>query len=138
MARKTEIVNVTSEGRDKGKQFIITEMPALRAERWAFRALLALAHSGVQLPEGAADGGMAVLASAGLQALNSLDFEEARPLLDEMWSCVQIVPDPKNQSIVRPLVIRESEGDDIEELTTIFQLRERIFRLHTDFFFKGK
>lgn len=138
MARKTEIVNVTSEGRDKGKQFIITEMPALRAERWAFRALLALAHSGVQLPEGAADGGMAVLASAGLQALNSLDFEEARPLLDEMWSCVQIVPDPKNQSIVRPLVIREGEGDDIEELTTIFQLRERIFRLHTDFFFKGK
>lgn len=138
MARKTEIVNVTSEGRDKGKQFIITEMPALRAERWAFRALLALAHSGVQLPEGAADGGMAVLASAGLQALNSLDFEEARPLLDEMWSCVQIVPDPKNQSIVRLLVIREGEGDDIEELTTIFQLRERIFRLHTDFFFKGK
>src|SRR6185312_7551249 len=69
VSRKTEIINVTSEGRDKGKQFIITEMPALRAERWAFRALLALAHSGVQLPEGAADGGMAVLASAGLQAL---------------------------------------------------------------------
>jgi len=138
VSRKTEIINVTSEGRDKGKQFIITEMPALRAERWAFRALLALAHSGVQLPEGAADGGMAVLASAGLQALNSLDFEEARPLLDEMWSCVQIVPDPKNPNIVRPLVIREADGDDIEELTTIFQLRERIFRLHTDFFFKGK
>jgi hypothetical protein len=138
VARKTEIINVTSDGRDKGKQFIITEMPALRAERWAFRALLALAHSGVQLPEGAADGGMAVLASAGLQALNSLDFEEARPLLDEMWSCVQIVPDPKNPNIIRPLVIREADGDDIEELTTIFQLRERIFRLHTDFFFKGK
>jgi hypothetical protein len=138
VARKTEIINVTSEGRDKGKQFIITEMPALRAERWAFRALLALAHSGVELPAGAADGGMAVLASAGLQALNSLDFEEARPLLDEMWSCVQIVPDPKNPNIVRPLVIREADGDDIEELPTIFQLRERIFRLHTDFFFKGK
>jgi len=137
VARKTEIINVTSEGRDKGKQFIITEMPALRAERWAFRALLALAHSGVELPPGAADGGMAVLASAGLQALNSLDFEEARPLLDEMWSCVQIVPDPKNPNITRPLVIREGEGDDIEELPTIFQLRERIFRLHTDFFFKG-
>lgn len=136
--RKTETVTITIDGRDKGKQFLITEMPALRAERWAFRALLALAHAGVEMPEGATEGGMASIAAAGLRALNSLDFDEARPLLDEMWTCVQVIPDPKNPQIVRPLVNLEIEGDDIEELATIFQLRERIFRLHTDFFFKGK
>ena len=136
--RKTETFIVTSEGRDKGKHFLITEMPALKAERWAFRAVLCLSHANVDLPDNASTGGMAVLAEAGMRALNKLDFEEARPLLDEMWSCVQALPDPKNQMVVRPLVMNEMEGDDIEEVDTILRLRERIFRLHTDFFFKGK
>lgn len=136
--RKTETVTITTEGRDKGKQFFITEMPALKAERWAFRALLCLTHANVELPDGAASGGMASFAEAGLRALNKLDFEEARPLMDEMWGCVQVIPDPKNPMIMRPLRLLEQEGDDIEEVDTILHLRDRIFRLHTDFFFKGK
>lgn len=137
--RKTETVVITAEGRDKGKHFLITEMPALKAERWAYRALLALAHSGVDLPADAQNGGMAAFATAGLRALEKLDFEEARPLLDEMWSCVQIIPDPKNNPmIMRPVAVYEIEGDDFEEVSTIMHLRDRIFRLHTDFFFKGK
>lgn len=138
MARKTETVTITAEGRDKGKVFVITEMPALKAERWAFRALLALAHAGVELPEGAAQSGMAGFARAGLDALNNLKYDEVSPLLDEMWTCVQIIPDPqKNPGFVRALVIRETEGDDIEEVSTGFTLRERIFRLHTSFFLPG-
>jgi hypothetical protein len=138
--RKTEVVTIpsTSEGRDKGKRFLITEMPAFKAERWAFRALLALAHAGVEMPEDAPSGGMQSIALIGIKALNNLDFNEARPLLDEMMTCVQVMPDPKNPAIVRPLLMAESEGDDIEEIATILMLRERIFRLHTDFFFKGK
>lgn len=139
--RKTETVTITSEGRDKGKAFLITEMPALKAERWAFRALLLLAHSGAELdmPEDAQNGGMAAFATAGLKSLQKLDFEESLPLLNEMWSCVQVIPDPKsNPMIMRPLTVNEMEGDDIEEVPTILHLRERIFRLHTDFFFKGK
>jgi hypothetical protein len=136
--RKTDIVVITAENRDKGKRFLLTEMPALKAEKWAYRALLALAHSGVDLPDGAQQAGMAALATAGIKALNHLDFEEARPLLDEMMSCIQIMPDPSNALLVRPLVCNEMEGDDIEEIGTVFMLRERIFRLHTDFFFKGK
>lgn len=137
--RKTEIF-VPTDGRDKetGYRFLLTEMPALRAERWALRALLALAHSGVELPEDAQTAGLAALAHAGLKALHSLDFHEAQPLLDEMWSCVQVMPDPSNVHILRPIRMLGQEGDDIEELTTIWQIRERIFRLHTDFFSKGK
>ena len=137
--RKTEIVQISDAGRDYGKRFVITEMPALKAERWALRALLALSHAGVDIGEDAEKAGMAAIAAAGLKALHSLDFDEARPLLDEMWECVRVMPDPKNNpEFTRPLNRAEMEGDDIEELPTIWILRERIFRLHTDFFLKGK
>jgi hypothetical protein len=140
MARKQETF-VPTDGRDKekGQHYLITEMPALKAERWAVRALLALAHAGVQMPDGAESAGMAAIAHAGLQSLQNLDFEEARPLLDEMWTCVSVIPDPKkNPSIQRPLVMNEMEGDDIEEITTMWKIREAIFRLHTAFFLRGK
>jgi hypothetical protein len=135
--RKTEIYVVTAEGRDKGKTFIITEMPAVRAEKWALRALLALAHAGVDIPDDARTAGMVALAHAGLKALNNLQFAEAEPLFDEMWTCVQVMPDPKNPNILRPLMMVGIEGDDIEEVSTIWELRMRIFNLHTAFFFKG-
>lgn len=136
--RKTEIFVVPTDGRDKGKRFLITEMPAMKAERWAYRALLALAHSGADLGEGALAGGMGAVAQAGFRALQKLNFEDARPLLDEMWDCVQVIPDPKNPEFLRPLVMNEMEGDDIEELETLWMIRERVFRLHTDFFTRGR
>ena len=53
MARKTKRVTITAEGRDKGKTFLITELPADQAERWAIRALLALIQSGAVISEDA-------------------------------------------------------------------------------------
>jgi hypothetical protein len=137
--RKTEIV-VATAGRDAtpvAKRFVITEMPALKAERWAYRALLALAHAGAELPEEVKTGGMAAIARAGMQALQNLNYEDAGPLLDEMLTCIQVMPDPKNPSFVRPLVMNEMEGDDIEEIATLIELRRRWFDMHTAFFFKG-
>lgn len=136
MTRKTDTF-VATDGRDKGKRFLITEMPALKAERWAIRAMLALAHANADIPQDAIGAGMAAMAAAGLKALHQLDFDEAKPLLDEMWSCVQAMPNPQYPEIVRPMVMNEAEGDDLEELSTIWALRERVFRLHTDFFLKG-
>lgn len=132
--RKTEIFTVTTPGRDKGKRFVLTEMPAMKAERWAYRALLALAHSGVELPDDYKSMGLQALAIAGLRALQGLEFGEAEPLLKEMMDCVQIMPDPANPGLVRPLQNNEMEGDDIEEVTTIIDIRKRLFALHTDFF----
>ena len=83
MARNAKPVVITAEGRDKGKRFVLTEMPALRAEKWALRALLALAKAGVDLPDDAVGAGMAALAVAGLQALRKLEFTDAEPLMDE-------------------------------------------------------
>jgi hypothetical protein len=136
--RNTDLFVISTPGRDQNKRFIITEMSALKAERWAMRALLALSHAGVDIPDDARAAGMAGLAKAGLRALHDLNFEEARPLLDEMLSCVTIMPDAKNPTFTRPLVMNEMEGDDIEEIATLWELRERIFRLHAAFFLKGK
>ena len=51
MARTVSNYTVTDEGRDNGKVFVLTEMPASRAESWAMRALLALMAGGVEVPE---------------------------------------------------------------------------------------
>lgn len=128
MARKTLQVTITDEGRDKGKVFLIQEMAASQAERWAVRAFLALSRHGVELPEGLAEAGMAGMASYGLSLVGRLPFDEAQVLMDEMFRCVSIVPNPANPAITRGLV-----EDDIEEVPTRLKLRLEVFKLHTDF-----
>jgi hypothetical protein len=125
--RKEVDIDVETEGRDKGKRFHLTEMPAPQAEKWAIRAGLALSHAGVQMPPGMT--GWAALAFGALQALNSVAYEELAPLLDEMMSCVKIVPDPKIPLLMRPL----NGQDDIEEIRTILVLRAEVFNLHSGF-----
>ena len=123
--RKTLDITIDADGgRDAGKTFRITEMAASKAEKWAMRALLALAHSGAELPAGAAQGGMRVLALFGVQALMNLAFEDAEPLLDEMMGCVQIV---------EPKLVRALMEDDIEEVQTRMLLRRQIIELHVGF-----
>ena len=128
MARANSTVTITDENRDKGKMFKITELPASRAEAWAMRAILALMHSGVELPEGFERMGMAGVAEIGIKALSGLQWDVAKPLLEEMWECVQIIPDPKNLNIQRPLI-----ESDVEEVATRIKLRAEVWKLHTDF-----
>lgn len=130
MARKTAFHTVVSEGRDKGKMYLITEMPVAQIEAWAMRVLLALMASNIQIPDGFADLGTAALAELGLKSLTGLKWETAAPLLNEMLSCVQIVPDPRKTHVARPLL--ESQ-DDIEEITTLLEIRMEVWKLHTGF-----
>jgi hypothetical protein len=132
MARKVRNYTVTDEGRDKGKVFVLTEMPALRAEAWAARALLALIAGNVHMPAGIEKAGFAGLAQLGIRSLSGLKWEAAEPLLSEMLTCVQIMPSPSVPSVVRPLI-----DDDIEEITTLIKLRKEIWDLHTDFLHAG-
>lgn len=132
MARRTKIVTIDAAGRDHGKVFALTELPASQAERWAIRALLALGRSGVDVPPNIASAGMAGIAAMGIRALFGLQFYEAEPLLDEMFSCVQIAPDPKKPKVIRALI-----EDDIEEVSTRAFLRSEVFELHTGFSLAG-
>jgi hypothetical protein len=80
----------------------------------------------VAIPDNIAQAGLAGIAALGVNALSKLSFDAAKPLLDEMFDCVQIQPSPK---VVRALV-----DDDIEDVSTRLVLRREIFKLHIDFF----
>ena len=131
MARRTDTF-VATVGRDAGKHFFLTELPASQAEKWAARAFLAMAKSGLEIPDGIAEMGLAGIAAMGLKALGGMSFEVAGPLLDEMFTCVRIIPDPKHPEVVRVLI-----EDDIEEIGTRLQLRKAVFGLHVDFSVAG-
>ena len=128
MARKTKTIVVSADNRDKGKTFFVTEMPAMSAEKWATRALSAMARSGIELPAEVMNAGIAGIVVIGAKALLSVDFVEAEPLLDEMMACVQFVPDPS-----KPDVLRRVHDDDIEEVSTILLLRNEVIELHLGF-----
>ena len=125
MARK-ETTFVADTGRDAGKQFLITEMSASKAENWAFRVILAIGNAGIEIPEGLAAQGMSGLLAIGYMNLLKIPFEAAEPLLNEMMDCVQIIPSVN--------VKRKLFEDDIEEVITRLQLRKSIWDLHMDFF----
>lgn len=133
--RKTAIITISAEGRDSGKVFVLKEMPATKAEKWAVRAFFALNRAGIEIPEDIVQMGLAGIAMIGFKMLGSVQFEDAEPLLDEIMGCVSIMPDPKRPDVVRPLVDRGTDGDDIEEVPTRFHLRMEVFTLHTGFTF---
>jgi hypothetical protein len=134
MARKQHTIVIETEGRDKSKMFILNEMSATQAEKWAARALLAMAKSGMDIPDDIATAGLAGVAALGVKALGGMSFEDAEPLLDEMFSMVSFVPDP-----ARPAIKRGYGGvgpiieDDIEEISTRLRLRKELFFLHVNF-----
>lgn len=127
--RKEKTVTIAAEGRDKGKIFLITEMSAWQAAKWADRCFFALAQSGVEIPEEIEQLGIAGIATLGLRALGGVKYPEAESLLDEMMGCVKFV-DPTNPQVTRRLI-----EDDIEEVKTILTLRAEVFELHTGFSF---
>lgn len=129
MARKITSVTIEAEGRDKGKRFMITEMPASKAEKWAMRLAFAMVGTGIELPKDLGKQGMAGIATLGLKALGSIPFDVAEPLLDELMGCVQVMPNPQDPTVVRGLV-----ESDIEEIATRIKLRMETLKLHVDFF----
>jgi hypothetical protein len=132
--RKEKTVVIES-GRDKGKMFLIKELPASQVERWATRALFVMMNCGVEIPDNLLSAGLAGIAAVGIKSLTKVPYEQAEPLFDEMMTCIAIVPDPR-----QPLVKRGYEGvgpmieDDIEDVTTRLVLRKAVFELHMDFF----
>lgn len=119
---------VTAENRDNGKVFLIKEMPAAKAERWAIKAFLAMAKNGIELPEGVEFSGMAGIAKAGITLFTKIPFEDADELMAEMMGCVSIIPNPNKPDITRAI-----DEEDIEEVSTRLMLRKEVFFLHVGF-----
>jgi hypothetical protein len=130
--RKSENLTITAEGRDKGKVFVLTEMSAVQAEKWATRALLAVAKSKADIPDDIGSLGAAGLLALTVRSVSGLTFADAEPLLDEMMTCVKVMPDPGNPNVVRGVI-----PDDFEEVSTLLTVRKEVFRLHTGFSVPG-
>lgn len=128
MARKTCRVTIDAEGRDKGKTFVVTELPALDIERWTVRLVLALGKNGVNLPGVQADSGFAGIAGVLWALLAQVSPDEAESLMATMLAGLKI----DEGKITRELV-----ADDIEEPETLLKIRMAWVDLHAGFFTKG-
>jgi hypothetical protein len=123
--RKHADITITAEGRDIGRVYRVTEMSAAAAEDWAIRAIMAIAKGGMEVPDSVPPS-LAGIAILGFKALATADYATAKPLLDEMMGCVQVVT---SSGAVRKLM-----EDDIDEVATRLQLRKEVFEVHTGFF----
>lgn len=134
MARKTETVTISADGRDRGKTFVLTELPAEQAEEWFIRATALLVRSGADVPAGMFQAGPAAFFAIGvvaaLMGLGRAPWAEVKPLLDEMFACVAWKP---NIPQGLPTSDRHILDAQIEEVATRLLLRERVLSLHLGF-----
>lgn len=132
MALKTSTVTIQDDGRDRGKVFLITEMPAWQAEKWAIRLMQGATRAGLDVPANIVSQGMLSVAYYGITAIASMRWEDAEPLLDEVMACIKIIRDPSRPDMVFDLLLT-----DIEEVATRLHLRAEVFKLHTNFSMPG-
>lgn len=132
MLKTKEVTMPAVEGnRDSGKKYLLTEMPALRAERWARHAITALNRTDLDAREEIRQLGFLGFYLVGLQALAGGNVEQVDALMNEMLPQIQIM---------EPAITRQLTPDcagDIEEVTTLFKLRKELIELHMGFTFAG-
>lgn len=116
------------EGRDAGKVFRITEMPAFQMDSWATRALIALGKT--------KQGGIVALGSLSfaeiLKCFGEIEYEKAEPLLQELLECCAFVKDGTMVTLKKEFV-----NDIIEDWTTILRLRMEALKVCLGFLEQG-
>ena len=134
--RKEITIKITDDklaGRDVGKEFVITEMSAFQTEMWSFRALQLLSKEKLQINDFLnEDGGVSLnalkLFQVGLSSISQCNPLEVKELFDEMMECIKIkMPGGGTRNII-------DGSDDIEEIYTIYKLRQAWFNLNFSFF----
>jgi hypothetical protein len=140
MPRKHKVYTVSEDNRDNGKHYFIMEMDASQGADWALQAWFLVSQNGVNVPEDIAKSGMQGIAMMGLQALYyGIPFENAKPLINQLFNCVRFIPDLKlfrfdpNLSIDQQPGTRPFVESDIEEISTHIMLRMEALKVHVDF-----
>ncbi|WP_320910227.1 hypothetical protein [Citrobacter farmeri] len=130
MARKEITFIVEEEGRDKGKEFLITEMSAWDADALAQDIFRAMGDSNYSsIPADVIAMGCAGLATVGLSVISASSPEVARQLRDRLMSTVDIIitNDGRRQQ-------RKVNGSlDFEEVSTIRTLLDKVFEINFNF-----
>ena len=148
MARKTKTITL-EKGRDKGKSFLITEMPVTKADKWANKAICNLLKAGID-PKGINAellintidpnqevkidkmGGMLELATLLGRAYGGVPYDILQDLKEELIDeCVQIIP---SGGTPRQFI---NIDDELESLLTLENLRKEALLIHIDFLADG-
>lgn len=143
MARQTSklvipgVKSDTPGQRDDGKTFLLTEMWAYEGQDWAMRLIQAAARGGLELPDNAAELGMAGLAAAGLKAVLSSPHATVKPLLDEMLRQAVYTHKPSDPKWPTQ-AIEPGPNCPVEEIKTFVLLHKALLELHLGFFAAAK
>lgn len=130
MARKELPFIVETEGRDKGKEFLITEMSAWDADSLAQDIFRAMGDSNYSsIPADVIAMGCAGLATVGLSIISASSPEVARQLRDRLMSTVDIIITNDGQRQQRKV----NGSLDFEEVSTIRTLLDKVFQVNFDF-----
>lgn len=130
MARKEIPFIVETEGRDKGKEFLITEMSAWDADSLAQDIFRAMGDSNYSsIPADVISMGCAGLATVGLSVISASSPEVARQLRDRLMSTVDIIITNDGQRQQRKV----NGSMDFEEVSTIRTLLDKVFQVNFDF-----
>lgn len=128
MTRRTEVVHITADNRDKGRTYIITEMDAFEGEDLGVKILLALTACGVEIPDTST--GMAGLAAVGIAAMAKLPYSTVKPILDDMLTHVVYQHAPKHPPM-------KLDNVNVSETSTLLEIRKAFIRLHLGFLKAG-
>ena len=137
MALKENLISITDN--ENTLEFRIVQMPASKLESWLIRVGIALgknstsqhgigrwlAELAASLANGPGPGNLDHL----FYILGCLDYTLAQPLLDEMLACCWRVRDDGTEEQVRPSTL----DGYIEEVTTLFKLRQAVVVLNLGF-----
>lgn len=137
---RTKDIAIT-EGDDKGKTFVVHQMPLLAGDRWANRVALALCKSGVDISgltvtdkdgkplfRGLMD--ITGIVNVALKALGGVDDQVAQELLDELMRHVKFrLPDGSARSL--------NIESDISSIQTLWKLRIEAIKVNLDFLAAG-
>lgn len=130
MARKEIPFIVEEEGRDKGKEFLITEMSAWDADSLAQDIFRAMGDSNYSsIPADVIAMGCAGLATVGLSVISASSPEVARQLRDRLMSTVDIIITSDGQRQQRKV----NGSLDFEEVSTIRSLLDKVFEINFNF-----
>lgn len=135
MARETRIITIDRPGRDVGKTFRITEMPASKLERWCARVIAAVFAGNVPADTLAVSNVSSAAAISTMlnKVLTSLDWQVLEPLYNELLECVEVIPQPdKPQGALK--LTPTNVDNFIEEVPTLVRLRMEVIELNLGFF----
>jgi hypothetical protein len=130
MARKEITIDI--QDRDQLLTFKIRQMSVMQLESWGTRVIMLLAAAGAKVPEGydlkAAITFLKENSGAMLGNLGNMDYERARPLLDELLSCCSIKIGNLEKRCTPEVV-----DDHVQDVKTLLTLRKEALVLNVGF-----